>query len=344
MVTKWAKLASKVLASNAGRLQHPYKLTYVVTKECHSKCQNCDIWKLKPQNELTLGEIEKFTRNTPYLSWVDFTGGEPTDRKDFVEVIACFLQNCPDLLLIHFPTNGLVPGRIEDVAQRILKLRPPRFVVSVSIDGPPEINDQLRGIPNDFARAVETYRRLSAMDGLDVYVGMTLYRQNVKHIEATVEAIKQILPTFSYANLHVNIAHVSEHYYGNRVQEQEDRQSISAGVQSLMRQRGFPKTPFELMEKAYHKHVRKYLEDGKCPVPCSSLTASCYMAEDGTVYPCTIWNAPLGNIRDTGYSLEPLLRSEKAVELRGLIRQERCPHCWTPCEAYPTLLAHLWKW
>jgi len=341
MHASWLRLAGKVLASNFDRLRRPYKLTYVVTKECHSRCVNCDIWRIAPRNELTLDEAEKLATNSPFLSWVDFTGGEPTDRPDFVEVVEAFLRRCPELLLIHFPTNGLRPDRITACAERIARLRPPRLVVSVSIDGPPQHNDRLRGVPGDFRNAATTYRQLSKLPGVEAFVGMTLYPENMSMVDQTVQAIRELVPEFSYRKLHVNLPHISGHYYQNDALPPRLNADMIRTVDDLMTRRGLPRHPFEWVERMYHRKVKDYVNTHRCPVRCASLMASCYLAEDGTVYPCSIWNAPLGNIRDHGYSLVPLLEHDTATRRRQEIAAGSCPHCWTPCEAYQSLAANL---
>jgi Fe-coproporphyrin III synthase len=341
MSKRWLKLVKKIWDSNLGTLNYPYKLIYVVTKECHSKCLNCHIWKVKPQNELTLDEIRKFAQNSTYFSWIDFIGGEPTDRKDFVELVEVFLENCPDLLLVHFPTNGLKTKRILSMSEQLAR-KCPKLVVSVSIDGPPEVNDRLRGIPNDFDSAIKTYIGLKNIENVDTYIGMTLYPETVNLVTATVDAIKQRVPEFTYKDLHVNLPHISEHYYENTSTSPQMTEDMNGAIQELMKLRGMPIRPFEIVERMYHRRVKKYIETRKTPEDCASLMASCYLSENGTVYPCNIWNEPLGNIRDTGYKLEPLLRTDRALELRRKIINKECPNCWTPCEAYQSLFANLW--
>jgi len=341
MLGPWLRLTHKIALSNLHALKRPFKLTYAVTQECHSRCLNCNIWKIKPHNELSLAEVEQFAANSPFLSWVDFTGGEPTDRGDFVDVVKAFMDHCPDLLLIHFPTNGLQPQRIFDICRQLLSLKPLQLVISVSIDGPPQLNDQLRGIPNSFRRAIDTYKRISTLRGLTAYIGMTWYPQNRLLVSQTIAAIKQLIPGFSLRKLHVNLAHASSHYYHNELPPDADQTGVLAVIQEFIKERGTPLTPFEWLERAYHKGMVQYLNTKLCPADCVALSASCFLAQDGTVYPCSIWNEPLGNIRQHGYSLAPLLDSGALPQLRKIIHEKRCPNCWTPCEAYQSILGNI---
>ena len=54
-----------------------------------------------------------------------------------------------------------------------------------------------------------------------------------------------------------------------------------------------------------------------------------------------MWDAPLGNLRDAGFSLPALWNAAGTLARRREIVEEKCPHCWTPCEAYQTILANL---
>ena len=229
----WSRLGLRTAAAAAGVESRPTKLIFVVTKRCHSRCVYCDIWKVKDtpgglDDELTLDEVRAVARANPFLQWIDFTGGEPTDRPDFVEVVQAFADACPDLLLVHFPTNGIATKRIEETVRRLQAAIRARLVVTVSIDGPPELNDRLRGIRNDFAHAVDTFAVLRQLLGPEqVYVGMTLHGHSgscghttSSLVEQTFAAIndartKRGAPAIGWDSFHLNIPHFSSHYYGN---------------------------------------------------------------------------------------------------------------------------------
>ena len=51
--------------------------------------------------------------------------------------------------------------------------------------------------------------------------------------------------------------------------------------------------------------------------------------------------APLGNLRENGFDLAAIWDGDQAVKLQGEIAKSKCPNCWTPCEAYQTVLGNL---
>ena len=93
-------LARKAGEANVRRLDFPFKLTFCLTFWCNYRCETCNIWKMKPRDELTLDEITRFLAQAPELLWIDLTGGEVTLRKDFPAICEAVLENCPDLMLL----------------------------------------------------------------------------------------------------------------------------------------------------------------------------------------------------------------------------------------------------
>ncbi len=361
----WSRFALRTAAAAAGAEGRPVKLNFVVTKRCHSRCVYCDIWKVKEtpgalDAELSLAEIRSVAKANPYFQWIDFTGGEPTDRPDFVQVVQAFAEACPDLLLVHFPTNGIATRRIAQAAAEIRRTVPARLVVSVSIDGPPGLNDVLRGIRDDFARAIDTFAVLRRLLGpARTFVGMTLHghqascgRTTAELVGDTFAAVNEALARrqdapLGWESLHLNIPHFSQHYYGNRPDEPPagggtggHRAEVAAALR-MAATRPHPGAPLGMraIERIYRAEAQRYLATGRTRIPCSALRSTVYLSEQGEVYPCTIWSKPLGNVRHTGFALLPIIEAARRAGVRRAVVERRCPNCWTPCEAYPSIAA-----
>jgi MoaA/NifB/PqqE/SkfB family radical SAM enzyme len=317
--------------------------------------------------ELNDQELKKIAKANPSLQWIDFTGGEPTDRQNFVEAVEAFDIACPHLALVHFPTNGLATGRITLSVARLRRSLRARLVVTVSIDGPPEINDRLRGVPRDFAHAIATFIGVRREIGdSNVYIGMTLHGHTGSCglssrclVEETFKSVNAELAArdesgIGWENFHLNIPHISQHYYGNSASLPAADTATSDGfggpghraeiAEALQFAANQAKSAtgalgMRLLERAYRREALRYLRTNSTRVPCSALLATAYLSAKGEVYPCTIWDKPLGNIRDTDYALAPILNRAKIQGVRADVAAGRCPRCWTPCEAYPALAA-----
>lgn len=338
----YLRLAARIARSNGGRQVFPYKLTFVVTYWCNYRCQTCNIWQMKPHDELGLDEIERFFERSRDFSWIDFTGGEPFLRKDFVDIVLAALRRCPSLALVHFPTNGYLTDQIVAGVERILGEGPPKLMITVSTDGDEAVNDRVRGIEGGWRRQMETFRRLRELPGVDVVLGMTLSDLNVGEFDRALEAARGACPGLTARDFHLNIAHRSAHYYGNAEADYLDRRdAMLEELRSFARARGYSLGPVGFLEQRYLRHAESYLRTGRTPMRCHALKSSCFIDSWGNVYPCGMYDLRLGSLRDCDYDLGKLWSSPETLRVQRQIWNYDCPQCWTPCEAYQSILGNL---
>lgn len=309
----------------------PWKATLCLTYLCNLRCSFCHIWERRPEGELTFEEWDRILAKAPRFLWVDLTGGEPLVRQDFPAILdAVVARHRP--LVVHFPTNGSFPGRLTELAARA---RGSRLVVTVSIDGPPELHDTMRGVAGSFAKATESLRVLRSLPGVQAAAGMTLTSQNEHEVVATTRALSDAVPGFRAEDLHLNFAQISSHYYGNS--PADFREATGLPDSPIM-----PWPPSVLartwLERRYRALLPKFLATRRSPIPCKSLTASVFVGPKGEVHPCITDSRIAGNLRAYDYDLRTLLGSDEARRLRDAVAGGDCPHCWTPCEAFPTLV------
>ncbi|MBI5015818.1 MAG: SPASM domain-containing protein [Deltaproteobacteria bacterium] len=259
-------------------------------------------------------------------------------RPDLPDIFAAVIRYCPRLVLLHFPTNGFLVDNIiritRDVAARG---RPPRLVVTVSIDGPPAVHDALRGVAGAFDRAVETYARLREIRNCEPHVGMTLSAFNAGCYADTLSSLSSLLPGFGPRNLHVNIAHRSPHYYRNDDAPRPDLLALAREIAEVRQARRRSLAPLDVVERRYLSLASRYLETGISPLPCTALSSSCFVSSEGTVFPCISHDAPLGSLREARFNLARIWARPAARRLREAIAAGTCPGCWTPCEAMPSM-------
>lgn len=328
------RLAPAVLAGRVGA--GPYKVLLSLTDRCNLRCSHCKAWS-RTSTELSPDEIGRALGSLSGLRWLDITGGEPTLRPDLsacIEAIAPALQGA---VFVHFPTNGWLNDAAVELAEMLRDASPARVVVTVSIDGPEALHDRLRGRQGSFQRALETHRSLAALSRVEVFVGTTVTGENLDGIRALADQLPSLLPGFDLRRWHVNLQERSKHFFGNETLAPLARDQALAAVQFIEAQRGAPLDGFALAEWLFLRNLRRHIISGRTPVPCQAGRATVHMAADGTVYPCHILDTPLGNLRDEDFDLPRLLASAPARRVIAGLRG--CTLCWTPCEAYHSLLA-----
>jgi MoaA/NifB/PqqE/SkfB family radical SAM enzyme len=345
---------ARIAKSHRVRPNQPFKLTFAVTYACQSACTVCNIWKKRPKDELSLDEIRSILRSAPHFSWVDLTGGEPFLRNDIEALAGAVTEECPNLAMLHIPTNGLDPGRIERGILTILERPPRRLIVTVSIDGPPELNVTLRGHPEAWNAAVETFVRLRRLQSrhFGVLIGVTLSAANDGRADEIFDQLRKAIPGLRRSDLHWNFAQESNHFYANTGDldpgDPQDRyrqlRRVSGDIRPAAADPGTRVAdwhPVAIVDRSYRAHLGTFLRTGRSPVPCKSLHSTVFLSPTGELFPCITWDRPLGNLRDHQYNLGNLWRSPAVSEAAAEVRAGNCPQCWTPCEAVPALLGSL---
>lgn len=342
------KLSSHIIRSNLHELRLPYRLTYAVTNRCQARCAMCNIWQKPVHDELSITEIDSLFSKANRFSWINLTGGELFQRPEISDILLTIIKHSRDLYLLNFPTNGFQTQEIVTAVKTILRLTSlPRLIVSVSLDGPPQLHDDIRGVAGCWDHAIDTFRQLRELHSrrFSVYFGHTVQAANQGKFDATLNACRASLSDINADNFHINLAHSSGHYYDNAdtdaLPDLENAVHEIERISTLRKQKLFD--PVAFIERRYHQLVRHYVKNGRVPFTCQAAAASCFINPQGTVFPCSVFDAPLGSLREYDMDFYRLWRGRARHCTRESIRKNTCPGCWTPCEAYQTILATMLK-
>jgi MoaA/NifB/PqqE/SkfB family radical SAM enzyme len=137
------------------RSSAPESINIYPTDRCNLKCGMC-FQRLRPQHgelpiETWFGIIDRFARFKPRIH---LSGGEPFLYQDIVKLIACIKKN---KLFLTITTNGTFLG---EHAEWLIRQGVNR--IHVSLDGPRDIHDSIRGVPGAFDRLIAG---LAALNG-----------------------------------------------------------------------------------------------------------------------------------------------------------------------------------
>jgi MoaA/NifB/PqqE/SkfB family radical SAM enzyme len=332
----FAGLGARALGVRLGSTR-PFKVTLALTERCDCRCAGCLIWRKPKGRELTPEEIGRFLAAAPSIRWVNLTGGEPFLRSDVPEVAEAARRALPGLAVLDFPTTGQRTDAIVEGVEKIARLGVPRVFVTLSVEGPPDLHDELRGRPGAFEAMVRTFALVRRVPGVRAYLGMTLSDRNAGAVDATLAAVAERVPGVGWDDLHLNVYTVSGHYYANEGAPLRPPADVEEAIGKALRAREGSWNPVDLLESAYLRRIPEHLRTGRSPLPCKSLRAGVFVGAEGDVYPCTVYGRRLGNVLER--PLYEILDGEEARAAREVIAKDRCPGCWSPCEAHPTILA-----
>lgn len=293
----------------------------------------CRTWEHPGTGGLTADEIEGVLTQMHRLTWLDMTGGEPFVRPD-IERVLCSAATIPrGLTVLHFQTNGWMTERIETVTAAVRAARDDiDLIVTVSLDGPPEVHDMVRGREGSAAKALETLDRLQALPGVEVHVGTTVSTQTASALTQTEALLRA--RGFDLRRWHWNWLQTSSHFFGNADIEPA---AVPPGdlLERHLARRGVPRTLVELMEAIYLVNLAAVAGGEASGVPCQALRSAVFVSPEGELYPCHLYDRPLGNLRQ--HSLATLWNADNVRQARKDIDALRCGGCFSACEAYPAL-------
>jgi radical SAM protein with 4Fe4S-binding SPASM domain len=337
-----AHLGLALLNATATRPAAPLKLNFCLTYWCQYRCKTCNIWQRKPTDELTTDEIIAFVRENPHITWADLTGGEIFLRPDIDEIFEAVLGGWRRLAILHFPTNGFLTDRIVKSVERLSGRGPGRTIITVSLDGDQQVNDEVRGIKGGFTRQIATFNALRRIPGVEVVLGVTLSAFNAGRFAETFAACQRECRDLTIDDMHLNVAQVSSHYYENSsvAGMAPSREQVERELATYRGLQGRPRAAKHLLERAFLGYLERYLRTGRTPMPCHALRASCFVDPWGVVYPCISYSRPIGRLRETGMRLAPIWEDAQTRQVQREIWQGDCPQCWTACEAYQSILGN----
>lgn len=342
----------------------PVQLTLFLTKNCNARCKFC--FYLSPESisrresgnkapELTLEEIERISASLGDLLWLAFSGGEPFLRQDLIEIAQVFYKrNRPCIILI--PTNGLLPDVIVRNTEEILKrCRKSTIAVKLSLDGPHDVHDRLRGVPGAFNKTMETFRRLRPLldrhPNFELGINTVLCSENQDRMEELIDSVGQLqgLRAHTVSLIRGEVAEerlkkVAPSVYA-RIGERlaQDLRSKAAGRYRFSG--AGLKAAQDILQR---RLIHKTLVEQRRQIPCFAGKLGVVLTETGDAYPCESFSMKMGNVREYGCDVTKLLESAEAKKAGQSVRESGC-YCTHECNTMmnivfnPRLYAGLMK-
>jgi sulfatase maturation enzyme AslB (radical SAM superfamily) len=184
----------------------PIFLIFFVTNTCNLRCGHCfyseELDSKTP--DLSLSEINTFSRQLGRLLEIDFAGGEPFLRKDLFEIYKIFIAN-NKASVISIPTNGTQTENIySDVKQMLDHGGAQHLTIVLSIDGPAVVHDAIRG-DSTYALVVNTYNALAELkkyypqlQGYHIFLPVPIIFQNQGQKNLDYQQFQNISLLFSH--------------------------------------------------------------------------------------------------------------------------------------------------
>ncbi len=295
-----------------------------ITNRCNLKCRMCDIPHNKKE-ELGASKWKEIITDISLLGaeTIVFSGGEPLLREDLLELI-CFSKGKG--LKVCITSNG----RLIDEEKAAELSNAKVDVVNISLDGPKEIHDFLRG-ENSFEKTISALDNLKK-NGIETTIATMVCSYNYLHLPQVVHlAAKYGATTIKFQPF--NILFLKEPkdagFFLLPLKDKEKMESIVKDAIGLCNSYGIATNPRMYLE-SFASFLTKGLKlrSNYCPALYSSLPINC----KGEFYPCWVLTEKNRLIGDLSKEkLTDVWASGKHKRIIRAIEGKGCEGCLMSC-------------
>jgi len=163
----------------------PGAMAVEITHRCNLRCRHCYVGTRENPETLSLDSIKRLIHGMEELGCYQLAvgGGEPTLHPDFEKILEIIHKS---KVMAHIVTNGTtnLPEYLDKYADKKKK----SFQVTISIDGPREIHEMIRG-KGIFDRIEKNVKKLAEL-GWRPQIQTTVSLQTYHYIPALLDRIR----------------------------------------------------------------------------------------------------------------------------------------------------------
>lgn len=303
-----------------------------LTYRCNARCAMCTLGRNHDEDisKDVLVELTADKNLISEISVVNITGGEPFLISDLPDICGQLAASMPSLEFFGFSTNGLLTKQILESITRLAKILKGTKVaigIELSLDGPPEIHDRVRGVPGAFDKVLKTYRQLKTLDiGLEyLSFGCNLNRLTVNHLQQVLE-----IADFESAYINFTPAVKSALYFQNQNADDVvflsdlEKETAVTFFKSLRESRR--------IDDFYLDFVTQFIRTGRRSAGCIFKNHGMFIDPVGNVYVCSNFEKLfLGSLKYD--SLKTILDCENTLHIRARTTHH-CKQCGSNCMVY----------
>ena len=309
----------------------PYVI-FFVTDKCNALCKHCFNWK-KIQNpglsnDLTIEEIQRISKNFGRIKYLTYSGGEPSLRKDIVDVTQVFYKN-NHLEILNFITNGFATELLVSSVKGILRFCPDLYLtVSFSLDGIESQHDEIRNTPGGFKRLLASINEVKKLQK---------YYPNLKISVATVYSSfnkDNIFEIIDYVTKKLKVQMGLTYVRGNTFDKNAKEINLDtyAKASEMVRKintENLKKTDIlRAIDSLCAKLITKTIRQKKAQIPCLVGSKLIEIGNDGTIFPCEMLDVDFGSIRDYDYNVKNILKTKKVNDFLRNLKEGTCFCTW----------------
>lgn len=324
----------------------PNEVQIALTYHCNSKCIMCNIWKMKPKNELSYQEWQRLMTDPIFNKTrkLSITGGEATLHPEFEKTILLFINSMPKLKKISLVSNGfatkLIVKKIKAIA-KICQLRGIALYITISLDGVSKMHEKIRRVPNAFKLTTKTILELKKLEselGFSVNGASLVLKNNLTEVD-------KIKKWYGDHQINYNFQIVGFHpTYVNNLDTQKgvDFNKNDLRLFKFLSQMSKMKSWLNFRAYYWRDLLAMYKEGRPRTTPCPFLRDQFSIDSLGKVYYCFSTKS-IGNWRKEK-SINKIYFNKKNVAFRKKIKSSACLSCNSGCNVSGAIIRDVKKY
>lgn len=313
---------------------YPKKMIINLTYWCNSRCVMCNIWKVRPKNEMTYKEWAEVMKDPIFKSIQDLTisGGEATLHKEFNKIAELFVDSMPKLKILTVITNGFQSKQIVDKFEKLAKYLAPKGIhlsASVSLDGTEKMHEKIRKIPRAFEKTTRTIFELKKLEkkyDLSVGSGSLLVSENL-------DSYEEMKKWYEDNNIPYGFQIVGFHdTFVDNLETKDDVDYKKQQQENLLKflDESAKSSSWKDVRSYYWRDMYHFYKDKKPrTTPCPFLKDQFVIDSRGDVYYC-LSSRPIGNCREDK-DVSKIYFSPKNKGYRKWMDRNICGGCNSGC-------------
>jgi MoaA/NifB/PqqE/SkfB family radical SAM enzyme len=306
-----------------------------VTYLCNAHCDMCALGDLKQRERLSddqLAELFGHSSVSQTLRAINFTGGEPTLRKDLPVLVERLVDSCPNLESFSLNSNGMLRKSFEricgviDVARRHGK----KLYLFISLDGVGKLHDEIRGVRKAFESTVHTIDAIRELNlpakELALGVSATATFKNIDYLDDVLQfaVARDITVSFTFP--------METDVYMNNIDRvarfHSDQELVNRFIDFLDTLE--PHSNRISPPMSFYRSLQATLRGERRTAPCIFQRGGFFIEPNGDVRPC--WRSSellFGSV--TEESFEKIWFGKRRLEILDTIEEKLCSKCPSPC-------------
>jgi MoaA/NifB/PqqE/SkfB family radical SAM enzyme len=255
----------------------PLFVHWTLTYRCDSQCKYCGVWKIKNE-ELDLKSIFLIIEQFAQLGTIAFSlsGGEPLLREDLKDIVDFMVDR---KIFVNINSNGtLVPRRIKDL-KNVNRIK-------LSLDGPKEVHDYLRGKGafEALCKAIDACRE----NGIKFILNTVISRYNLNYLGYILEFANKLNTGVIFQPATLGLLAMNE----EKILTIPDLLSYRKAIDWLIIKKNEKLCSQVILNS---ETVLRYLSywPNITRIPCKAGIFFCHIDSDGALYPCNWWRSGL---------------------------------------------------